>query len=111
MESINKKAPLIQELSESERTAAEVARQGALRKLGIATDPASLAPAARSRMAENEKQKGNDAFRAKEYKQAVEYYSRALQYVPGAPVILSNRAMAYIKASQWDKAEADCDTA
>lgn len=98
------------EMDEAELKRREAARQAALAKLKM-KDPAGMPSAARVAAANNEKAKGNDAFRAKEYSDAVTYYSRSLQYVPGSPVVLCNRAMAHLKKSAWAEAEADCDAA
>uniref|UniRef100_A0A182SVV5 Sperm-associated antigen 1 n=1 Tax=Anopheles maculatus TaxID=74869 RepID=A0A182SVV5_9DIPT len=54
------------------------------------------------------REKGNDSFRAKEYKEAVEEYDKSLELCPTA-ACYNNRAMAYIKLKRYDEAIADCD--
>mmetsp|Transcript_21582 Transcript_21582/g.56290 ORF Transcript_21582/g.56290 Transcript_21582/m.56290 type:complete len:420 (-) Transcript_21582:972-2231(-) len=61
--------------------------------------------------AEQEKAKGNDHFRAKEYAEAIERYTISLGYRPANAPLHANRAAAYIKLKMWDAAELDCDNA
>ncbi|XP_028281034.1 sperm-associated antigen 1 isoform X2 [Parambassis ranga] len=58
-------------------------------------------------LANREKDKGNEAFRANEYEEAVAYYSRSLSIAPSVAAY-NNRAQAEIKLKQWDKAMEDC---
>ncbi|CAL8286939.1 unnamed protein product [Merluccius merluccius] len=58
-------------------------------------------------LADREKDKGNEAFRAKDYEEAVAYYSRSLSIVPTVAVY-NNRAQAEIKLQQWHRALQDC---
>ena len=51
-------------------------------------------------MALNEKNKGNEAFKSKDYKEAVEYYGKSLEIFPDAKVY-SNRALAYLKTNHF----------
>jgi tetratricopeptide (TPR) repeat protein len=59
--------------------------------------------------AEQEKQKGNEAFSAKSYEEAVIYYTRSLQYVENA-ASYNNRALVFLKLEKWDKAIDDCNS-
>ncbi|XP_040169990.1 sperm-associated antigen 1 [Anopheles arabiensis] len=54
------------------------------------------------------REKGNDYFRAKEFKEAVEEYGKSLDLFPSA-ACFNNRAMANIKLQRYDQAIADCN--
>ncbi|XP_071041350.1 sperm-associated antigen 1 [Parasteatoda tepidariorum] len=54
-----------------------------------------------------ENTKGNEAFKAKEYEEAVTYYSRSLS-VHKTTKTLNNRAQAYIKLKNYKAAVKDC---
>ena len=58
--------------------------------------------------AEKEKSKGNEAFRSGDYKEALVYYNRSIQLSP-TPAVHNNRAMAYIKLEEYEKAIIDCN--
>jgi len=57
--------------------------------------------ARRAERAERAKLKGNEAFKAGRYMDAIKAYSEALQLQPNHPVYASNRAMAYLKIFRW----------
>ncbi|XP_058125778.1 sperm-associated antigen 1 [Anopheles ziemanni] len=59
-------------------------------------------------LAENLRLKGNDFFRAKEFKEAIREYSSSLELLPTA-TCFNNRAMANIKLHRYKEAIADCD--
>ncbi|XP_058065786.1 sperm-associated antigen 1 [Anopheles bellator] len=67
-----------------------------------------LSEAERGAVANRMREKGNDYFRAKEYREAVEEYGKSLSVSPTA-VCFNNRAMAYIKLHRYKEAIADCD--
>ncbi|XP_070406953.1 sperm-associated antigen 1 isoform X3 [Nothobranchius furzeri] len=58
-------------------------------------------------LANREKDKGNEAFRAKDFKEAVTYYSRSLSILPTVGAY-NNRAQAEINLSRWHDAMRDC---
>ncbi|XP_056289522.1 sperm-associated antigen 1-like [Pseudoliparis swirei] len=58
-------------------------------------------------LANLERTKGNEAFRAKDYEEAVAYYSRSLSITPTVAAY-NNRAQAEIKLKHWHKAMSDC---
>ncbi|KAE8599281.1 hypothetical protein XENTR_v10017126 [Xenopus tropicalis] len=71
-------------------------------------DTAGLSPTQRRFIAENEKEKGNEAFRSGDYQEAIVYYSRSISVFPSAAAY-NNRAQAEIKLSNWRKALNDCE--
>ncbi|KAJ6384648.1 hypothetical protein OIU78_027864 [Salix suchowensis] len=60
--------------------------------------------------ATTEKELGNEYFKQKKYKEAIEFYSRSIALSPTA-VAFANRAMAYLKIKRFREAEDDCTEA
>ncbi|KAG9457865.1 hypothetical protein H6P81_002373 [Aristolochia fimbriata] len=60
--------------------------------------------------ANSEKELGNEYFKQKKFKQAIECYSRSIALSPTA-VAFANRAMAYLKIKRYEDAESDCTEA
>uniref|UniRef100_A0A3B5MGT9 Sperm associated antigen 1 n=1 Tax=Xiphophorus couchianus TaxID=32473 RepID=A0A3B5MGT9_9TELE len=58
-------------------------------------------------LANREKDKGNEAFRANDYEEAVAYYSRSLSIFPTVNAY-NNRAQAEIRLEHWHNAMTDC---
>ncbi|KAK7269432.1 hypothetical protein RIF29_22158 [Crotalaria pallida] len=58
----------------------------------------------------SEKDLGNEFFKQKKFKEAVDCYSRSIALTPTA-VAYANRAMAYIKLRRFQEAEDDCTEA
>ncbi|XP_074510626.1 sperm-associated antigen 1-like [Sebastes fasciatus] len=58
-------------------------------------------------LANREKDKGNEAFRANDYEEAVAYYSRSLSIIPNVAAY-NNRAQAEINLKHWHNAMRDC---
>nr|XP_020494172.2 sperm-associated antigen 1 [Labrus bergylta] len=58
-------------------------------------------------LANREKDKGNEAFRANDYEEAVAYYSRSISIIPSVSAY-NNRAQAEIKLEHWHNAMSDC---
>jgi len=58
---------------------------------------------------DEEKEKGNRAFKAQQYKEAITFYSRAVELDPSNVAAINNRAMAYIKLTDYVAALADCE--
>ncbi|CAH2285670.1 sperm-associated antigen 1 isoform X1 [Pelobates cultripes] len=71
-------------------------------------DTAGLNQAQRSFIASREKDKGNEAFRSDDYKEAVAYYTRSISVLPTAAAY-NNRAQAEIKLKNWHNALSDCE--
>ncbi|KAL4580632.1 hypothetical protein LXL04_016832 [Taraxacum kok-saghyz] len=60
--------------------------------------------------ANSEKELGNEFFKKRKYKEAIDCYSRSLALSPTA-VAYANRAMAYLKLKKFKEAEVDCTEA
>lgn len=60
--------------------------------------------------ANSEKELGNEFFKQRKYKEAIDCYSRSLALSPTA-VAYANRAMAYLKLKRFQEAEDDCTEA
>jgi tetratricopeptide (TPR) repeat protein len=65
----------------------------------------------RKHMADSEKEKGNEAFYAKDFEEAEAYYSRSLQYRADDPSTWANRALVRLKLERPDAALEDCEHA
>ncbi len=68
----------------------------------------------------NEKEKGNECFKAKEYTESIDFYTNAID-IDTASVqscashiidltLYTNRALAFCKLKSWDRAVTDCNT-
>ena len=55
------------------------------------------------------KEQGNEAFKQKDYANAINFYSQALQTSPTDHTIIGNRAAAYHNLGKYTEAEADAD--
>lgn len=55
------------------------------------------------------KEKGNEQFKAKNYPQALEFYTKAIEIEPNNHIFYSNRAACYIKMSKYTEALADAE--
>ncbi len=62
----------------------------------------------RQNRANSEKEKGNEAFKAGDFREAIVYYNRSLSIKP-VPAVYNNRAMTYIKLDKYEEAIKDCD--
>ncbi|KAK1256917.1 hypothetical protein QJS04_geneDACA016414 [Acorus gramineus] len=60
--------------------------------------------------AASEKELGNEYFKHKKYKEAIDCYSRSIALSPTC-VAFANRAMAYLKIRRFEEAESDCTEA
>jgi len=65
----------------------------------------------RDRLAEQEKENGNRAFRAKQYSEARKCYDTAIGYKKDSRALFVNRAFAHVKLGNWASAIEDCDKA
>lgn len=57
----------------------------------------------RRKRAENEKNKGNEALKSKDFKEAIQYYTKSIEYDPHIAASYCNRALVYLKLKEWDK--------
>jgi serine/threonine-protein phosphatase 5 len=63
------------------------------------------------KLSENERMKGNECMKAKDYQDAITCYGRALELNPADAATFSNRAMAYLKTKEYARALEDADQA
>ncbi|MFT7816212.1 sperm-associated antigen 1 [Arapaima gigas] len=89
-----------------EKSPHAVVNQG-LPKIRRKLDTAGLSEKEREILANREKEKGNEAFKANDYEEAVAYYSRSISAMPTAAAY-NNRAQAEIRLQQWHNALNDC---
>ena len=61
--------------------------------------------------AEKEKEKGTNAIKNKNFREAVMYYREAISFNPSDPTIYYNRALAYIRLNECMNAVHDCNKA
>ncbi|CAH1795619.1 unnamed protein product, partial [Owenia fusiformis] len=54
------------------------------------------------------KDQGNRYFAARKYNDAVGCYTKAIMKSPNVPTFFTNRALCYLKLSQWELAASDC---
>lgn len=65
----------------------------------------------RKQEANNEKIKGNELMKTKEYDEAIKHYSRSIRLDEFEPTTYANRALAYIKNTEYGKGLDDCNRA
>ncbi|CAJ1395422.1 unnamed protein product [Effrenium voratum] len=70
-----------------------------------------MACAHKKHMADSEKEKGNEAFYAKDFEEAEAYYTRSLQYMADDVSTWSNRALVRLKLQKPEAALQDCEHA
>lgn len=63
------------------------------------------------KMAENERFKGNEWMKGKEFQEAIKCYSRSLEHYPNDAATFSNRALAYLKQKEFARALEDAESA
>ena len=68
-----------------------------------------LSNAEKAMKASVEKDKGNEAFKAGDFKEALIYYNRSISLQQSAAVY-NNRAITYIKMERFEDAILDCET-
>lgn len=61
--------------------------------------------------AEDAKNKGNDAYKSRNFPTAIAHYTTAMELDPKNMVYPTNRAAAYYEAGQYDKCIEDCNKA
>eukprot|EP00731_Ephydatia_muelleri_P010755 Em0005g1341a len=70
----------------------------------------TMAAADKERNANREREKGNEAYKAGDFKEAYEYYTRSISLFPTAAAY-NNRAITAIKLSRFSDAVSDCNVA
>jgi tetratricopeptide (TPR) repeat protein len=65
----------------------------------------------RRKLCENERLKGNESMKAKDYQDAIISYGRALDLNPSDAATFSNRALAYLKTKEYARALEDAEAA
>jgi tetratricopeptide (TPR) repeat protein len=65
----------------------------------------------RKQEANNEKIKGNELMKTKEYDEAIKHYSKSIRLDEFEPTTYANRALAYIKNTEYGKGLDDCNRA
>ena len=65
----------------------------------------------KQKIAENERMKGNECVKSKDFEEAVRCYSRSLELNPDEAFTFANRAMAHLKMKQYQNAHDDADAA
>ncbi|KAH7654768.1 Amidase protein [Dioscorea alata] len=65
----------------------------------------------REESAEMAKEKGNTAFKEKQWQKAIGFYSEAIKLNGNSATYFSNRAAAYLEVGSYLQAETDCSTA
>lgn len=63
------------------------------------------------KLAESEKNKGNEALKANDLKEALDYYTSSIAHDPSVSATYCNRALIHLKLKQFDKAIADANSA
>ena len=79
--------------------------------INSATRPPSPPVDQTPKSAEQIKEEGNVAFKAKHYHDAIDLYSKAIDLAPLEPAYLTNRAAAYMALNRFRPALADCQSA
>lgn len=70
-----------------------------------------MAPSEETSDYEALKNKGNDLFKAKKFKEAIEYYTKAIKVKEDEAILYSNRAICYLNLNKYFDAKEDCDLA
>jgi len=61
--------------------------------------------------AEDEKNKGNESYKNKNFEQAIKHYNAAMEINPNNITYLNNRAAVYLEMGKYDESIADCQKA
>jgi len=65
----------------------------------------------RQKLAELEKNKGNEALKSQDFKEALQYYSKSINYSPTMSATYCNRALVHLKLKDYKKTVEDCNKA
>ncbi|XP_064621757.1 stress-induced-phosphoprotein 1-like isoform X2 [Lineus longissimus] len=75
------------------------------------SSPKPKAPAAENAQALEEKEKGNAAYRAKEFDQALDHYGKAIELDPTNVAFYTNKAAVYFEKHEYDECVKVCEKA
>lgn len=100
-----------EQLAKCKEVNAEAAKERDAAAKGPAKAPAKPAPAPAPGPGDALKEKGNAAFKAGKYDEAVRHYGAAINKDTRNAVLYSNRAMAHLKLGDFKSAEEDCTLA
>ncbi|XP_052473685.1 sperm-associated antigen 1 [Carassius gibelio] len=95
-------------IDECDRNTRQASIRPVVSEITARINSTGLSAQERDVLALREKDKGNGAFRSRDYEEAVVYYSRSLSLAPSVAA-LNNRAQAHIRLQQWSTALSDCD--
>eukprot|EP00112_Aurelia_sp_Birch-Aquarium-sp1_P014394 Seg3104.2 transcript_id=Seg3104.2/GoldUCD/mRNA.D3Y31 product="Sperm-associated antigen 1" protein_id=Seg3104.2/GoldUCD/D3Y31 len=79
------------------------------KSLSSTVDKQAYTEEGRSMKANQEKEKGNEAFKSRDFDEALIYYNRSISLEPTAAVV-NNRAITYINMERFEDAILDCNT-
>jgi small glutamine-rich tetratricopeptide repeat-containing protein alpha len=65
----------------------------------------------RQKKAEHKKNLGNEALKSRDYKEAISYYTKALEYDDKSAPAYCNRALVYLKMKNYNQCMLDCNKA
>jgi len=76
-------------------------------------EPKKEAPKAKAQStpADEEKNKGNEEYKKKNFDQAIVHYQKAIELDPNEPIYFNNLAAVYVEKKQYDKAIEACEKA
>lgn len=63
------------------------------------------------RLAKAEKEKGNEAYKKKDFEKAIEHYKKALEYDPTDITYMNNLAAVYFEQKEYEKCIQECEKA
>ncbi|KAM9308445.1 sperm-associated antigen 1 [Gastrophryne carolinensis] len=92
------------------RDQSEININTAATKIKKSVDTSGMSSEQKNLLAQREKEKGNEAFRSGDYKEAISYYSRSIS-VEASAAAYNNRAQANIKLKNWHNVLNDCGLA
>ncbi|KAH8336287.1 hypothetical protein KR074_008553 [Drosophila pseudoananassae] len=80
-----------------------------MRQIDVTPEERLEARCDRERIADSFRRLGNEEYRRTSYEKAIQYYTKAIQYVADSPVLFCNRALAKIKKRDFKLALFDLD--
>ena len=77
----------------------------------LITDKKTIKSLTNERKALHEKQKGNECYKSKDYQEAIDYYTKSLNYNDKDIYVYTNRSLSYMKLKKYQDAINDCNIA